>query len=293
MPEGLPYFSLESLEWSTYIFSENERELLAFLDDCEHGPRSEELWDQPGEWRLRQAALEVSRLLHNYVAAAASLLEHLDKIHRKLFATREFAEYSSERKKQVLDDPLVQFVKELRNIALHQGDSSISFASSSARPGGPVKCAVSLSKPYLEDVRRWRVPAKTYLEAAPRSIGIGALVEVYGRHVREFCDWYRGRTLDIWGLEYQRHREAMQEYLRVRVEVHADEWLANPTRRCPQIEFLRRLIDDRELSTLQQMPDGTQERVECAIALMRSHLLIAEPLADKLREAFAVPGFNL
>jgi hypothetical protein len=77
MPEGLPYFSLESLEWSIYIFSENERELLAYLCECEGGPNSEELWHQPSEWHLRQVTLEISRLLHNYVAAATSLVASL------------------------------------------------------------------------------------------------------------------------------------------------------------------------------------------------------------------------
>jgi hypothetical protein len=293
MPEGLPYFSLESLDWSIYIFSENERELLAYLCECEEGPSSEELWHQPSEWQLRQVALEISRLLHNYVAAATSLLEHLDRIHSKLFAKREFPEFRPEKKRRITEEPLVRFIRELRNIALHQGDSSVSFHASTEPLGGSVKHEVSISRSYLEGVRRWQGPAKVYLEGAPQSIALRALVEDYGRHVRQFCEWYRERVFDIWGAEYLRYREAMKEYLRARLEGHADNWLTDPTPPCHQIGFLRRVIDDAELSELEHIADGSPERADRAIALLRSHLSISEPLAEKLRKAFSVPGFRL
>jgi len=74
MPEGLPYWSLESLEWSNYIFSHNERELLAYLDECESGPTSEDLWDSPSEWRLRQTSREISRSLHRRPMQAALMI---------------------------------------------------------------------------------------------------------------------------------------------------------------------------------------------------------------------------
>jgi hypothetical protein len=150
-------------------------------------------------------ALEISRLLHNYVAAATSLVEHLDRIHSKLFAKREFPEYRPEKKRRMTDEPLVRFIRELRNIALHQGDSSVSFHASTERHGRTIKREVSLSKSYLEGVRRWQGPAGTYLEKARPSIGLRTLVEDYGRHVRQFCEWYRGRVLEIWGAEYTRY----------------------------------------------------------------------------------------
>jgi hypothetical protein len=48
---------------------------------------------------------------------------------------------------------------------------------------------------------RWQEPAKTYLEQAPQSISLRELAEAYGRHVRQFCEWYRDKVLDIWGAE--------------------------------------------------------------------------------------------
>jgi hypothetical protein len=106
MPERRVYFSLEALEWSLHIFSENERQLVAYLDECEGGPGSDDLWDHASEWQLTQVAREVTRLLHNHVAAAASLVEHANAIHRGLFRKRAFPEYVQERSRRIVNEPL-------------------------------------------------------------------------------------------------------------------------------------------------------------------------------------------
>ena len=142
-------------------------------------------------------------------------------------------------------------------------------------------------------MRRWQEPAKTYLEQAPQSISLGGFVEEYGRHVRQFCEWYRDRVLDIWGAEYLLYWEAMKEYLRARLEGHVDNWLTDPTPPCRQIGFLRRVIDDAELAELEHVPDGSRERADRAIALLHDQLSIPEPLAEKLRQAYSLPGFSV
>jgi hypothetical protein len=83
----------------------------------------------------------------------------------------------------------------------------------------------------------------------------------------------------------------MKEYLRAQVESHADCWLTDPTLPCRQIGFLRRLIDDAELSELGHAADESDERTDRAIALLRDRLSISEPLAEKLRQAYSLPGF--
>ena len=183
MPERHIYFSLEALEWSIYIFSENERQLLAYLDRCENGSIGEELWNQASEWHLTQVAREITRLLHNHVAAAVSLIYHAETIHRKLSRKRGFPEYREEKRRRIYNDPLVQFVKELRHYLLHQGPTAISFSASAVQLGGPATREISLSKSALERSHRWLGPAKLYLDTAPPSIPVRSLVEDYGHHL--------------------------------------------------------------------------------------------------------------
>jgi hypothetical protein len=293
MPEKHVYFSLFELRWCADILQGNEQQLLDYLGRCEGDAAGRGGWPAT-EHELTLSAREVSRLLLNYIASARSLVEHADGIHRQLFANRSFPDYAAERKACIEEHPLVWFVRELRNHILHEAVPAIVFESS-AETGSAVQNRVCLSKRRLRaSSKKWRRgPAKDYLDNAPESIALSALASDYGRHVKDFYEWYRERALQIWRPEYVRHRPKVKEFVLLTLEDHVDLWLKNPQPPCRDVFFLRRLIDEEDLRDLERFPHGSRERTNETLALLAGHLAMPERLADKLRRALGTPDYRL
>lgn len=68
---------------------------------------------------------EVTRLLHNYVASAKTLVERSRIFKRKYLLDSENKEYDEKIDSLVAENPIVIFVQNLRNYLLHKGNPSI------------------------------------------------------------------------------------------------------------------------------------------------------------------------
>jgi len=86
------------------------------------------MWDEKHRYRLVKFNREVTRLLHNFVAAAKSLVEHTRNHMRAKYAGTDFKkEYQARIDQNFTRDPLVQFVEDLRNYMLHKSLAAASL----------------------------------------------------------------------------------------------------------------------------------------------------------------------
>lgn len=142
-----------------------------------------------------QAHRESLRLLHNFLAAAKSLIDHT-----RVFVKDNYNSTSIESayKKQVasafVSDKLTSFVHDLRNYILHKELPGCQM-SIEVKPTGPngertIESTVSLKKPDLSTWSRWSQLSLEYLEDAPNEIKLSDLAESYGQKILSFYEWF-------------------------------------------------------------------------------------------------------
>ncbi len=182
---------LHGLARSYRLFLGNARELEGFLRAHSEPPEAVlELWREDRRAEFERFLDEVDRLLHNFVAAAATLADHTRNVwkdHQPADASvRE--EYVS-RTKETFVAPLPQFVKGLRNYTLHRrlpiAQGQLSWERGMAAP----LSRIAIVRDDLLKWRKWTAGAREFLAAAPAEIDIAELVERYTRTVVEFNDW--------------------------------------------------------------------------------------------------------
>lgn len=114
-------YEVRAFRTSYDIFIGNYGELKRALKTAQDPQVWPHLWDARRRERLLRFNKEIARLLHNYVAAVKSLVEHTRNAIREKYAnTRFFAEYQDRITRDFANDPLIQFVQDLRNYMLRK-----------------------------------------------------------------------------------------------------------------------------------------------------------------------------
>src|SRR5205085_6713615 len=111
---------IEHLGTSFYIFKANHDELIESIEQFKL-PISLLLWGDDSVNEMDQFLKNVTRQLHNFVAAAKTLVEHTRIIAREMYdGTGLWNEYESEVANRFTSSAHVQFVHKLRDYILHR-----------------------------------------------------------------------------------------------------------------------------------------------------------------------------
>jgi hypothetical protein len=194
-------FRLKVMDASYYIFDRNYQELMKLLMEVQEPEKAQKIWPQK---RILHAILrELSRLLHNLVASAMSLVEHdrniIIKGHYK--GTKLSKRYQKEINKRFKNDPTAGFVQDLRNYTLH-----VKFPPLGANFRGEVDPEtqratfthpITLNKATLLDWDGWTKRSKTYLDNVDDQIEIKEVIEEYAQAVQSFHQWKMDRLHEI------------------------------------------------------------------------------------------------
>ncbi len=120
MPEYQFHTEMEDFWISVYIFEQNYKELREVIGFLESDPRADSLFTMKNRDKLNARGREVIRRLHNFVAAAMSLIDHTRRLYDKLYAgNNSFPDYKDRVERDFASDPLSQFVKCLRQYCQH------------------------------------------------------------------------------------------------------------------------------------------------------------------------------
>lgn len=106
----------------------------------------------------------LTRYLHNYLASAASLRDHVRRL--MVDRTGPIADEYQRRKAEVLQRPGVPFVFDLRNFALHRKLPFFTHTLSMTnvnKPAQKMKSEVQLNVVELLEWDGWSLAARTYL----------------------------------------------------------------------------------------------------------------------------------
>lgn len=195
------FHHIKGLDLSRYIFDKNFQDLSAILSFVTVDPRGERLHLEENRIDLNAFGYEVACRLHNYVAAAETLVSHSRALYKRL-CKRDglFLDYQSKIDTDFTNDPLSGFIQEFRNYFLHDQPPKLTFITTYVCYGDewkPVrKVCILLS--HLYEKKDWKGRSRVFLESLTEDLDILALAESYKLKVAIFQDWFRNRLIEIF-----------------------------------------------------------------------------------------------
>jgi len=194
------YSQLRSIR---YTFVGNYRDLRHSTLESEHAwssiPVRDVVTQHSPEYARRLA--ELSRLLHNFLAAAMSLKDHTNIVIDRVFTEVLYAPYERQVINTFAEKPVAHFVQELRNYSLHR---RLLLPGTTTKAGATT---LFLSKQKLLKGKKWDGASKKFLEAYEDDVPIRQFTDDYYAIVQSFHQWLDGYFYD----KYARHIEAQRE----------------------------------------------------------------------------------
>lgn len=205
MPEYKLLLRIKSLDASLYVFQRNFEELKRLLlkhSDVKEAIRLRGVGKKP---EMRASLYEITRLLHNFVTSAKSLIEHTRVIYREIYKRgEEFPEYQVEVDRRFANNPLAQFVEDLRDYCLHYELPTISSVLHFSRlPPTPIfESRIELKVEELTKYSKWSPLAKEYLSSQNKPVNLLNVTDEYHALVKDFHNWFQLRQREIHSQEF-------------------------------------------------------------------------------------------
>lgn len=173
----------------------------------------------PADERMRS---EVLRVLHNFLAAAKSLVDHARNFMNEVYADDPLrAEYNTRVAIDFKAAPVVQFVHDLRNYMLHKS-IPILFEQLWMRSGEQPTLTVALDTKTMRDWSGWTSGAQRFLDLHAEHTEIKTVVDEYLRIVLNFYKWLADRR-DEADKEHMEELRHLQDELRQYSQRFRDE----------------------------------------------------------------------
>lgn len=182
--------------FSFNIFQMNAQELIEITRRVRDPVQGLELMSVKNREAGAQAHREISRRVHNFVAASMTLIGHTREFVRENYTNTPVANTYSERVKVDFgDEPVAKFVQDLRNYMLHRGlPDSHMFLEARQDPDNPdsgqeLTTGVRFPTDALLAWDGWTAPSRAFIERAGEYLDIHAFVEKYLDKVVQFHTW--------------------------------------------------------------------------------------------------------
>ncbi|PGP20471.1 hypothetical protein CN994_18470 [Bacillus anthracis] len=200
---------------SIYTFQKNNEELVKLL----------KLYENDFDFAMRISSVdkkeefdafltEITRLLHNYLAAAKTLIDHTRKLFQDEYKETDFEiEYNTKIKETFTDSKISKFIQELRNYCLHRKLPITGASISFSRDTGTSQ-SIHMSTESLIDWNNWSGISKEYLTQQGERVGLLQLINGYTEIVTGFQMWFKKR-------QYEIHSDSMKELVELQKEYNA------------------------------------------------------------------------
>jgi hypothetical protein len=268
-------------------FASNYDELRKSLDVHRgKGTGIAELWHVGNRDGLFQLQCEVSRLLHNFLASASSLIDTTRVLYGRCGKGR-FPDYQARVDSDFKSNGLARFVVCLRQYALHY--SALPIVSHLNIADGKVWSIVQLERAEIDAYSSWDAHAKGFLAGCPGQIDLEPVVEQYFANVRQFYEWFYRRMSEVLEPEVAIVGKKLEELRRCHYSL-AEDFLSvglslykrgfgSPD------DIYRQAIPPDERTTISSEPSPAK-RCEVMIELVKSRATLSDELVEGIRECF-------
>jgi hypothetical protein len=280
---------LKTFAVTVFTLDGNYEEFRRYIELLVSEDAADQLLPMRNRDQLDGALVQTIRLLHNFVAAAFSLVDHTRRVYRKLNSdAKPFPDYQSRLESELAKDPLVQFVQDLRNHCIHRNLPSMGYSVNVTNEAcSQVETlTVTLSKVELLGFEKWSPLAKQFLAGQPDEIDILDVATTYRNKVMAFTNWFLWREREIYAEELSRLRE--KEVLRatIRLEAEVDVFLAGVSALSNKEEVFLGILTSAEFAALEATPPDSEERARAALALVQAQFPLSSALQDKIMRLF-------
>jgi hypothetical protein len=167
---------IRGLRSSYYVFESNYRWLVRALDYFGRIEVFMDLWREDNRPKLESFIDKVTRLLHNFLASAKSLVDHTRVFKNKMTKGHRFKKvYQEKVDRDLKHSPLVCFVQDLRNYVLHK-QLPIASAQLSLKGGGGTiteyGSTIKLDVNELREWDEWKPESRMYLDSLDDKVQI-------------------------------------------------------------------------------------------------------------------------
>jgi len=143
---------------------------------------------------------EMVRLLHNYLASTSTLIDHTRK-HMKAYKNTSFLVEYNMRLARLVDADVIDFMKRLRNFALHQSIPPFGVSLQIA-PGEAVFEVFLDRAALLSEPSSWTVGAKRYMTSWPTDTQrVLPLIDEHSKLVGDLYGWLFAQYEGLHGAE--------------------------------------------------------------------------------------------
>ena len=193
-PALVAHRRIEAVAHALYVFRRNYEELKGALDRATDPGSILPIHDISRRAELDVVLMEIRRLLHNYLAAAKTLIDQTRVIIADGYEGQPFfARYKQEIDRRFATDPTASIVQGLRNYLLHYGlpatFSKITLSRDPHGDGTTVEAKITLKRESLLRWDKWPPPAREMLENSAEDIDLEDIAQTYAKFIFEFHDW--------------------------------------------------------------------------------------------------------
>lgn len=211
------YSRFDTLETLFRVFRRNFEELQILLSAAQSPTAIKHIWVFDKHNDLMTVLQEITRLVHNFVASAKTVVDHTRIIIHKAYDKTDFLEeYKVEVQKRFLNDPVAGFIEDLRNYCLHYSLplTSANFVAKRTDVNEPFTAeqTITLRKSQLERWKKWTEKGKPYLAKMDENIPVQPLIEQYYAQVRDFHIWIRTKMEEIHAPAIEVHNALHELY---------------------------------------------------------------------------------
>jgi len=280
--------AIKALRHSFYVFTTNYEELERALTYHDDTGNLRELWEVRKQYRLRQLQRELLRLLHNFVAAALSLIDHTRVLYRKLYEPYGLMPlYTQQVAHSFHKDGASQFVVGLRKFCQHYRLPNLTSLVSFEREKA-LALSIYLPKADLAGFDGWSSVAKVYLDQSPDQIDIRRCLREYYVNVRQFYGWFGEQQQAIHAPDVAEVNELARE---LRDIVFRDipgqarrRWRQREPHTLSSLEepFIG-ILSELEWASLDAVREGTTARGEAMLSILQRKGVREESFEDELR----------
>ncbi|QRN83985.1 hypothetical protein JR338_04345 [Chloroflexota bacterium] len=210
-----------SLDQNLFIFDRNYQDLKMAIDKFSQEEHVDLLWDQH---QSQIILYHISRFVHNFLAAAMTLVDHTRIIIRENYeGTSFYEEYQSEIGIRFKKNPLHQFIHDFRNFALHINlpitGHRISIIRNPETGNQEERVEFFIDKSTLTKWSGWE-KGKEYLQELPEEISIENFIDKYYDLVLDFHTWLHKKLDELhkedfdWLIQMQEELNELTRQLR-------------------------------------------------------------------------------
>lgn len=210
---------------STYIFKENYTQLATYFNIQTNPKKSQEIHFSENREELRKIQLETLRFLHNFLAAAQSLIDHTRNFVNELYDENELFkdEFSKKIDETFTNNEIAVFIKSFRQYLQHYKAPNISTVTNLQMIEGKFERKVMISIEDLLKFSGWRSLAKKFILKHEKNIDLQFVTREYYSTVNDFYSWFSDRQNQIHKKEF----DEMEKYRLQMIDAHIESTIRN------------------------------------------------------------------